>query len=171
MISKHYAKTIPEAVDSSEVGADEFCGRIRRMSFQIDNLISRIKSIGFDLDSDFPGLIQVDSARDGVMHFLEYDEDEDGFITTPPREYDGTFTDAIQAAIDCVISAIDIDGLSRDEAVTLLMSPAFREKTSELIRNTDGWGGLAINGTRFSLIDNKLVNEDFGEWPFADTTD
>ena len=138
------------------------------MDYKITNLISRITSIGLDIDSDSPAAIQVDGATDGVLHFLEYEVDDEGYITTLPREYDGTFADAIQAAIDCVANDLTIGGLSRDEAVELLLSPDYRAKTLELIEYCDGWGGLAINGTRFTLEDGQLVNEDFGPWPFEE---
>ena len=138
------------------------------MDSKYENLIRRITSVGLDIDSESPADIQVDGSTDGVLHFLEYDVDDEGYITTLPREYDGTFADAIQAAIDCVAKDLTIGGLSRDEAVELLMSPDFRAKTLELIDYCGAWGGLEINGTRFTFEDGQLVNEDFGPWPFED---
>ena len=32
------------------------------------------------MDTDFPRAVQIDSAREGVMHFMEFPEDEDGLI-------------------------------------------------------------------------------------------
>ena len=90
------------------------------MDNKYENLIRRITSVGLDIDSESPADIQVDGSTDGVLHFLEYDVDDEGYITTLPREYDGTFADAIQAAIDCDVKDLTIDGLSRDEAVELL---------------------------------------------------
>ncbi len=98
------------------------------MDSKYENLIRRITSVGLDIDSESPADIQVDGSTDGVLHFLEYDIDDEGYITTLPREYDGTFADAIQAAIDCVAKDLTVGGLSRDEAVELLMSPDFRAK-------------------------------------------
>jgi len=140
------------------------------MDYKYQELVRRITSVGLDIDSDSPAEVQVDGATDGVLHFLEYEVDEDGFISSVPREYDGTFADALQAAIDCVAKDLTIGGLSRDEAITLLLSPEYRSKTFELVESCEVWGGLVFNGTRFTLEDGQLVNEDFGPWPFEDVT-
>jgi hypothetical protein len=66
---------------------------------------------------------------------------------------------------------LSFGGLSRDEALTLLLAPEYRTKTFELIDLCDSWGGLSINGTRFTIEDGQLVNEDFGVWPFENETE
>lgn len=141
------------------------------MDYTYENLIRRISSIGFNMDSDFPSNVQVEGNREGVLVFTEYEEDDDGYFTGNSREYTGTFADAIQEAIDCVAWDLSFGGLSRDEALTLLLAPEYRTKTFELIDLCDSWGGLSINGTRFTIEDGQLVNEDFGVWPFENETE
>jgi len=136
------------------------------MDDKYENLIRRITSIGFDINTDFPSSTQVEGNRDGVLVFCAYEEDEDGYFTGETREYTGTFADAIQEAIDCVVYDLTIEGLTRDEAVELLLLPEHRAKTFELLNICEPWSGLVVNGTRFSLEDGELVNEDFGKWPF-----
>jgi hypothetical protein len=141
------------------------------MEARHEELIKQITSIGFKMDTDLPLSIQVESASDGVMTFCEYEEDDDGYFTSESREYTGTFLEALQVACDEVSYRLDIDGLTRDEAVELLLSPDYRTLTLELAERSEPFGGLHINGTCFSVEGGQLVNEDFGPWPFEDETD
>ena len=138
------------------------------MDDKYENLIRRITGIGFNLHTDFPSSTQVEGNRDGVLVFCDYEEDEDGYFTGESIEYTGTFADAIQAAIGGVVYDLTIDGLTRDEAMELLLSTEYRSKTFELLNICEPWSGLVVNGTRFALEDGELVNEDFGKWPFDD---
>ena len=131
-----------------------------------EKLIRRITSIGFNLDSAFPSSTQVEGNRDGILVFCDYEEDEDGYFTGETSEHTGNFVDAIQEAIYCRVYDLTIEGLTRDEAVELLLLPEHRAKTFELLNICEPWSGLAVNGTRFTLEDGELVNEDFGKWPF-----
>jgi hypothetical protein len=138
------------------------------MDDKYENLIRRITSIGFDINTDFPSSTQVEGNRDGVLVFCAYEEDEDGYFTGETREYTGTFADAIQEAINSVVAELTIEGLTRNEAMELLLSPEYRAKTFELAEICEPFEGLLVNTTRFKLEDGGLVNEDFGKWPFDD---
>ena len=138
------------------------------MDYKYENLIRRITSIGFNIDTDFPSSTQVEGNRDGVLVFCDYEEDEDGYFTGESIEYTGTFADAIQAAIDCRVYDLTIEGLTRNEAMELLLSTEYRAKTFELFNICEPMSGLVVNGTRFALEDGELINEDFGKWPFDD---
>ncbi len=141
------------------------------MEARYEELIKRITSIWFKMDSDFPLSVHVESGGDGVMTFWEDEEDDDGYLTGESREYTGTFLEALQVACDTVSYQLDIDGLTRDEAVELLLSSDYRTLTLELAEKSEPFGGLYINGTCFSVEGGQLVNEDFGPWPFGDETD
>jgi hypothetical protein len=136
-----------------------------------EQLIRKITGIGFDIDTDFPRLTQIASAHDGVMHFFEYEEDDEGYINNLPIQYEGTFAEALQAAISCSTRELTFDGLSRDEAVQLLLSPDYRTLTTNLVNGCPDMGGLAINGTRFYFEKGQLINEEFGVWPFKDESE
>jgi len=49
-------------------------------------LIRRSTSSGFDIDTAAPSEVQVESARDGVMHISEYEFDDDGYVSESPRD-------------------------------------------------------------------------------------
>jgi hypothetical protein len=138
------------------------------MDDKYEDLIRRITSIGFNLHTDFPSSTQVEGNRDGVLIFCAYEEDEDGYFTGETSDHTGTFADAIQEAIDCRVYDLTIEGLTRNEAMELLLSPEYRAKTFELVKFCEPWDGLLVNNTRFALEDGELVNEDFGKWPFDD---
>ena len=138
------------------------------MDDKYEDLIRRITSIGFNLHTDFPSSTQVEGNRDGVLIFCAYEEDEDGYFTGETSDHTGTFADAIQEAIDCRVYDLTIEGLTRNEAMELLLSPEYRTKTFELAKICEPWEGLLVNTTRFKLEDGELVNEDFGKWPFDD---
>lgn len=128
--------------------------------FRIENLEKRITKVGLDEDTDFPCEVQVDSASDGVMHFIRFDVDDYGYIDGPPHEYDGTFADALQEAIDRGVSEIEIGGLSAREALDLLLSPKFHSQTIELFEHNGDGNGIAINGLRLFLEGGHLLDED-----------
>jgi len=136
------------------------------MEDRYENLIKKITGIGFKMDTDFPLSVQVENAHDGVLTFCEYEEDSDGYFTGKTREYTGTFSDALQMACDEVSYQVNLDGLTRDEAVELMLSPDFRDLTLELAERSEAFGGLCINGTSFNHEGDQLVNEDLGPWPF-----
>jgi hypothetical protein len=138
------------------------------MSLNCNELIRKITGVAFNMDTDSPSCVQVETARAGELMLSEYPEDESGNITGPPTTRSVDFVEMIDVAIGCVVWQMEIMGLTRDEAVTLLLCDPYREKTFELVKMCGVVGGLEINGTRFELVDGKLVNEDFGPWPFDD---
>ena len=122
-------------------------------------LVRQVTKVGLNADTDYPCEVQVERAADGRMICIRYHLNEDGYTTGVRTEFDATFAEVLQVALDASVYMIDIEGLHDGADIQLLSAPEYWPMISRLLGERGG-EPLYVNGETYAASEDGLVHHD-----------
>ena len=121
-------------------------------------LVRQVTKVALDAETDYPCPLETPHAVDGRMMCIRW-ELIDGYRTGDRTEFDATFAEVLQVALDSSVYMIDIEGLHYGADVQLLSAPEYWPMISRLL---GGRGGepLYVNGEAYAASVDGLVHHD-----------